>query len=111
QDIYTNNVVPALRNSDWDGAAMGAVEGINSELGGISIDGAGGVVGSVVVLGGIAAAGVGVAALMGKRRRGRNQSRQGNVPAGRRNAPPERPLVPLPELHKRAGASLVEADN
>ncbi|GAA4704450.1 TPM domain-containing protein [Kocuria gwangalliensis] len=111
QDIYTNNVVPALRNSDWDGAAMGAVEGINSELGGVSIDGAGGVVGSVVVLGGIAAAGVGAVALMGKRRRGRNQSRQGNVPAGRRNAPPQRSLVPLPELHKRAGASLVEADN
>lgn len=111
QDIYNNNVVPALRSSDWEAAAMGAVDGINSKLGGISVDGAGGVVGSVVVLGGIAAAGVGVAALMSKRRRGRNQPRQGNAPGGPRNAPPQRPLVPLPELRKRAGASLVEADN
>ena len=111
QDIYNDNVVPALRNNDWEGAALGAVEGIEGKLGGISIDGAGGVIGGVVVLGGIAAAGVGVAALMGKRRRGGNRSRPGHAPAGQRNAPPQRPLIPLPELRKRAGASLVEADN
>lgn len=111
QEVYNDNVLPALRNSDWEGAAMGAVDGINSTLGGVSIDGAGGVIGGVVVLGGIAAAGVGVAALMGRRRRGRNQPDQGNVPAGRRNAPPQQPLIPLPELRKRAGAGLVEADN
>ena len=110
QDIY-NNVVPALRDNDWEGAALGAVEGIDSKLGGISIDGAGGAVGGVVVLGGIAAAGVGIAALMGRRRRGGNQTRPGNAPAGRRNAPPQQPLIPLPELRKRAGAGLVEADN
>ncbi|MCG7432239.1 TPM domain-containing protein [Kocuria indica] len=109
QEIYNENIVPALRNGNWDAAAQGAVKGIDSKLGGVSLNGAGGVVGGVVVLGGLAAAGVGVASLMRGRRRRANAPQAPEPHNG--SSAPQRPLVPLPELHKRAGSALVEADN
>ncbi|MBD4381166.1 TPM domain-containing protein, partial [Xanthomonas citri pv. citri] len=66
QKIYDEHIAPALRTGDWDGAAQGAVDGIDRELGGA---GAGGAVTGLLLAGGVAAAGVGAATVMRSRRR------------------------------------------
>ncbi|RKQ36721.1 TPM domain-containing protein [Kocuria tytonis] len=108
QKIYDDHIAPALRQKDWGATAQGAVDGINDELSG-GLGGAGGAVTGVVLVGGLAAVGVGGAAVLRKRRRRGQDSQAQGEPRGERA--PERPLVPLPELHKRAGSALVEADN
>lgn len=107
QKIYTDDIAPALNKGDWNGAAEGAVKGIDSALSG-GLGGGGGAVLGTVAVGGLAAVGVG-AVVVARRRRRRGPDAPGGQP--QRGGAPQRPLVPLPELHRQAGSALVEADN
>ncbi|MDO4918660.1 TPM domain-containing protein, partial [Kocuria sp.] len=102
--IYNDDIAPALSTRDWDGAAQGAVDGINHELGGTGVG-----VTALVVAGGAAAIGVGAFGVARSRRRRRDGAQQTGAAQGERA--PQQPQVPLPELHKQAGSALVEADN
>ena len=65
--VYQNYVKPKLQNSDYSGAALAAVEGIEAQKGGSSS----GVVTGVLGLGAVAAVGGGVYAVRRRRRRSR----------------------------------------
>lgn len=107
--VYQNYVKPKLQNSDYSGAALAAVEGIEAQKGGSSS----GVVTGVLGLGAVAAVGGGVYAI--RRRRRRNNAPRQTAYNAPYNAPrpvphPQVPEIPLEELRTRAGSALLQAD-
>lgn len=129
QKIYEDRIYPALRKSDWSGAAEGAVQGLregDSSSSGSSASGSGSgwsVGGALVGVGGLVAVGGGAAVLMGRRRRSAASRGGAGVPAPGGGAPSGQPGQPpaqaqdplasatLPQLRERAGSVLVMADD
>lgn len=114
--IYQEQILPALSAGDWDGAVLGAVEGIGTELsGGAAAGGTDDGGGGGLALLGVGLLGAGGLAAYGfaasrKKRRERAPQRQG-TPAGPGGPAQPHQEVPIPELRRRAGALLVATDN
>lgn len=105
--IYNDYIFPKLKESDYNGAAEAAVEGINSKLGGGGV--AGVATGGATLLG-VAAVAAGGAWLFGRSRRStKNQAQGKSAQRGQTGGSPQ--LVPLPELHKQASALLIKLDD
>ncbi len=118
-DIYQNKIFPHLRESDYDGAALAAVEGIDRALADsttaqsqnspTSATPSGGGVGTgIAVLGGVAAAAAGGAWLFGRRRQ---SGSSGNSSGSYQPAPYQEPLKSIEELRQEAGALLIKVDD
>ena len=103
--VYQNYIKPKLQNSDYSGAALAAVEGIEAQKGGSSS----GVVTGVLGVGAAATVGAGGYAMYRRRRR-RTLSSSLSVPTVRLVTTPPIPEVPLEELRTRAGSALLQAD-
>lgn len=103
--VYQNYIKPKLQNSDYSGAALAAVEGIEAQKGGSSS----GVVTGVLGVGAAATVGAGGYAMY-RRRKNKNAQQQPQRSYGApRNYSPI-PEVPLEELRTRAGSALLQAD-
>ncbi|MER5770690.1 TPM domain-containing protein [Streptomyces sp. NPDC001985] len=123
--VATTAIEPALRESDWAGAAIGAADGYAAVLNGRPVptpaitpgipdpggDGAGSSAGDLVlpiaVAGGAAA--LGAYAWTRRRRRTATRTTPGGDRAGWSSGPP--PEVPLAELDTRARQALVDTDD
>ncbi|MEU0149395.1 TPM domain-containing protein [Streptomyces sp. NPDC006288] len=126
-EVANTAIEPALRQSDWAGAAIGAADGYTAVLAGEPVpapavtpgekdpggtDSGGASVNLIVPLAVVVAA-VAVAVFAFTRRRRRATTRTTPAPGGwggGRGAAGE-PLVPLPELDTRAKADLVDTDD
>ena len=114
QEIFSNDVLPALSDDDWLGAAEGAIAGIENVDSG-AIAGSGSSSSSsgfsffwvmIIIAGGA------VVAFMVLSRRGKSKSAQ--LPTGQRPGFPGMPqqqLVPLDQLRRQADQLLVAADD
>lgn len=112
--IYQSLISPALGNSDWVGAADGAIEGIrNAESGSATGSSSGG--GSfVTILLVIAALAVGGYFLLSRRSRKNTQTlppQQNGYPGMPGSPAPQQPLIPLDQLRLQADQLLVAADD
>lgn len=103
--VYQNYIKPKLQNSDYSGAALAAVEGIEAQKGGSSSS----VVTGVLGVGAVAAVGGGVYAARRRKRR-KNAPQQNTYNAPRPVPRPQVPEIPLEELRTRAGSALLQAD-
>lgn len=103
--VYQNYIKPKLQNSDYAGAALAAVEGIEAQKGGSSS----GVVTGVLGVGAAAAVGAGVYAMYRRRKKKNAQQQPQRSYGAPRNYSPI-PEVPLEELRTRAGSALLQAD-
>ena len=104
--VYQNYIKPKLQNSDYSGAALAAVEGIEAQKGGSSS----GVVTGVLGVGAAATVGAGGYAMYRRRKKKNAQQQQSQRSYGApRNYSPI-PEVPLEELRTRAGSALLQAD-
>lgn len=101
QQVATNDIVPALKNDNWAGAAIAAANGYRDALGGSS---------SVWwwIAGGIVVIGVGGYLIYRRRNKAGTGSRPG--PAGPGGAPVE-PPEPLDQLSARSVQALIDTDN
>ncbi|MFC7305068.1 TPM domain-containing protein [Streptomyces monticola] len=119
QDVATTAIVPALRQNDWAGAAIGAANGYDAVLAGqpvptpqvtpgVADPGAGAdpVTGDLV-LPIVAVGSAGVLAAYTYTRRKRRAATRTTPGGGQQTAP----LTPLPELDSRARHLLVETDD
>lgn len=109
QEIYSKLVSPALAKSDWAGAALGAVTGIENVAKGKSVTSSGSGAGWWVV-GGVAVAGGATAWALTRRRKLATGTPQ--VATG----PDGQPIDPLaalsiPELRTKSGGLLIAADD
>lgn len=102
--VYQNYIKPKLQNSDYMGAALAAVEGIEAQKGGSSS----GLVTGVLGVGAAATVGAGGYAMYRRRKKNNAQQPQRSYGAPRNYSPI--PEVPLEELHTRAGSALLQAD-
>ena len=104
--VYQNYIKPKLQNSDYSGAALAAVEGIEAQKGGSSS----GVVTGVLGVGAAATVGAGGYVMYRRRKKKKNAQQQPQRSYGApRNYSPI-PEVPLEELRTRAGSALLQAD-
>lgn len=103
--VYQNYIKPKLQNSDYAGAALAAVEGIEAQKGGSSS----GVVTGVLGVGAAAAVGAGGYAMYRRRKKKNAQQQPQRSYGAPRNYSPI-PEVPLEELRTRAGSALLQAD-
>ncbi|MGP7814097.1 TPM domain-containing protein [Glutamicibacter soli] len=114
QEIFSNDVLPALSDDDWLGAAEGAIAGIeNVDSGAIAGSGSSNSSSGfsffwvmIVIAGGA------VVAFMVLSRRGKSKSAQ--LPTGQRpgsSGVPQQQLVPLDQLRRQADQLLVAADD
>ncbi|MFI6641508.1 TPM domain-containing protein [Streptomyces sp. NPDC050504] len=125
-EVASAAIVPALRQNDWAGAAIGAADGFRAVLAGKPVpapaitpgeadpggsagggsSGAGDLVVPLVAVGGAGA--VATYAYSRRRKKGADGS-----PGGTRGRPAAagEPLEPLPELDRRARTALVETDD
>ena len=118
QQIETIAIEPALRQSDWAGAAIGAAEGLSATLQGEPVmageitpgdESPGGGVGGLlifvfIVIAVLVLLAVGAVILLARR------SRTGPLPAGA-GAPTGLQALPTPELKRRASSTLVQTDD
>ncbi|WP_279790029.1 TPM domain-containing protein [Rothia sp. RSM292] len=102
--VYQNYIKPKLQNSDYMGAALAAVEGIEAQKGGSSS----GLVTGVLGVGAAATVGAGGYAMYRRRKKNNAQQPQRSYGTPRNYSPI--PEVPLEELHTRAGSALLQAD-
>ena len=103
--VYQNYIKPKLQNSDYMGAALAAVEGIEAQKGGSSS----GLVTGVLGVGAAATVGAGGYAMYRRRKKNNAQQQPQRSYGTPRNYSPI-PEVPLEELHTRAGSALLQAD-
>ena len=103
--VYQNYIKPKLQNSDYSGAALAAVEGIEAQKGGSSS----GVVTGVLGVGAAATVGAGGYAMYRRRKKKNAQQQPQRSYGAPRNYSPI-PEVPLEELRTRAGSALLQAD-
>ena len=103
--VYQNYIKPKLQNSDYAGAALAAVEGIEAQKSGSSS----GVVTGVLGVGAAAAVGAGGYAMYRRRKKKNAQQQPQRSYGAPRNYSPI-PEVPLEELRTRAGSALLQAD-
>ena len=103
--VYQNYIKPKLQNSDYAGAALAAVEGIEAQKGGSSS----GMVTGVLGVGAAAAVGAGGYAMYRRRKKKNAQQQPQRSYGAPRNYSPI-PEVPLEELRTRAGSALLQAD-
>jgi len=106
RQIADSDIEPALGRSDWAGAATAAADGIHSARAGGTGGSGGGAVWLLLAL--LAAVAVGVAVLLGSRRRRRAQIASAHELAGDDTASLSR--LPTDVLDARARAGLVDAD-
>ena len=105
--VYQDYVKPKLQKSDYSGAALAAVEGIEAQKGG----GADGVVTGVLGVGAVAAVGGGAYALRRRRKKkGQSQNNRYATGAGASKGYSRIPEIPLEELRTQAGSALLQAD-
>lgn len=103
--VYQNYIKPKLQNSDYSGAALAAVEGIEAQKGGSSS----GILTGVLGVGAAAIVGAGGYAMYRRRKKNNAQQQPQRSYGAPRNYSPI-PEVPLKELHTRAGSALLQAD-
>ncbi len=102
--LLVSDVDPLLAQDDWAGAAVALADGLSDE-GGTGSDGGGSGLGTVAVVGGIAAVAGGAYLVSRSRRR-----RQGPPPTQRLERPDPHAGVPTEQLEAQASTALLELD-
>ncbi|WP_409331217.1 TPM domain-containing protein [Trujillonella humicola] len=100
QEILREDVEPRLSEDDWAGAAVAMAEGLGGDGGGTGV-------GTLAVVGGIAAVGGGAYLVSRSRRRRRAAA---GPPVQRLERPDPHAGVPTEELQARASTALLELD-
>ncbi|WP_448621482.1 TPM domain-containing protein [Geodermatophilus sp. URMC 65] len=105
EQLLVSDVDPLLSQGDWDGAAVALADGLAGDPGGSGDGGSGSGLGTVAVVGGIAAVAGGAYLVSRSRRR-----RQGPPPTQRLERPDPHAGVPTEQLEGQASTALLELD-
>jgi hypothetical protein len=105
EQLLVSEVDPLLSQDDWDGAAVALAEGLSENGGSRSTSDGGSGLGTVAVVGGIAAVAGGVYLVTRSRRR-----QQGPPPTRRLERPDPHAGVPTEQLEAQASTALLELD-